>query len=31
VAARMGGEPGAHELVLVGAPTVPEQDEWSAT
>jgi hypothetical protein len=30
VAARMGGEPGAHELVLVGAPTVPEQDEWSA-
>src|SRR5215470_11959605 len=30
VAARTGGEPGSHELVLVGAPTIPEQDEWSA-
>ena len=30
VAARMDGEPGPHELVLVGAPTIPEQDEWPA-
>src|SRR5215471_1763058 len=29
VAPRMSGEPGPHELVLVGAPTIPEQDEWS--
>lgn len=30
VAARMGGEPGPDELVLVGAPTIPEQDEGPA-
>jgi len=30
VAARMSVKPGPHELVLVGAPTIPEQDEWSA-
>jgi len=30
VAARMSGEPGPHELVLVRAPTIPEQDEWPA-
>jgi hypothetical protein len=26
----MSGEPGPYELVLVGAPTIPEQDEWPA-
>jgi hypothetical protein len=26
----MSGEPRAHEPVLVGAPTIPEQDEWPA-
>src|SRR4030095_8136782 len=30
VAARMSGEPGPHELVLVRAPTITEQDEWPA-
>jgi hypothetical protein len=30
VAARMRGEPGPHELVLVRAPTIPEQEEWPA-
>jgi hypothetical protein len=30
VAARMSGEPGPDELVLVGAPTIPEQGEWPA-
>src|SRR5262245_61473552 len=28
VAARMSGEPSPHELVLVGAPAIPKQDEW---
>src|SRR5512132_287362 len=30
VAARMSGEPGPDELVLVGAPTIPEQGDWPA-
>src|SRR4030095_5878918 len=29
-AARMRGEPGPHELVLMAAPPIPEQDEWAA-
>ena len=28
--ARMSDEPGSHELVLVGASPIPEQDEWPA-
>src|SRR5262245_42068131 len=28
LAAWMSGEPRAHELVLVGTPAIPEQDEW---
>ena len=28
LAAWMRGEPRAHELVLVGASAIPEQDEW---
>src|SRR5215510_4141074 len=30
MAARMRGEPGLHERVSVGAPTIPEQDEGPA-
>src|SRR5215510_1233952 len=30
VAARMSGQPVAHELVLVRAPTIPHQDEGTA-
>src|SRR4030095_4679242 len=30
VAARVSGKPGPHELVLVGASAIPEQDEWAA-
>jgi len=30
VAARMGRQPRAHELVLMGTAAIPDQDDWSA-